>query len=129
MPLVTALIVGIFGGLTLWLNDSTFIKMKPTIIQAIMSLILFTGLIFKKPLLKPLLGHVWPMLDKGWKILTLRFAIFFATMSILNEIIWRTQSTDFWVNFKVIGIMVLTFIFICTQIPLIEKYMKHNSHS
>ena len=78
MPLITAIIVGIFGGLTLWLQDETFIKMKPTIVEALFSVILFGGLAFNRPLLKPLLGHAWPMEDRGWYLLSMRFAIFFA---------------------------------------------------
>ena len=122
VPLVTAGIVGIFGGLTLWFKDDTFIKMKPTIVEALFSLILFGGLIFKHSLLKILLGSAWKMDDQGWNKLTLRFAFFFASMSILNEIVWRTQSTDFWVNFKVFGLMALTLIFAITQAPLIQKH-------
>ena len=122
VPLITAGIVGVFGGLTLWFKDDTFIKMKPTIVEALFSLILFGGLLFKKSLLKILLGSAWKMDDLGWHKLTLRFAFFFASMAILNEIVWRTQSTDFWVNFKVFGLMALTLVFAVTQAPLIQKH-------
>jgi intracellular septation protein len=122
MPLITAIVVGIFGGLTLWLQDETFIKMKPTIVEALFSAILFGGLLFKRPLLKPLLGHAWPMEDRGWHLLSLRFAYFFAAMAILNEIVWRTQSTDFWVSFKVFGLMILTLLFAVTQAPLMRRF-------
>ena len=121
MPLITAVVVGIFGGLTLWLQDETFIKMKPTIVEALFSAILFGGLLFRRPLLKPLLGHAWPMEDRGWFILSQRFAIFFAAMAVLNEIVWRTQSTDFWVTFKVLGLSGLTLLFILTQMPFIAR--------
>jgi intracellular septation protein len=122
MPLATAIIVGVFGGLTLWFNDETFIKMKPTIIEALFSLILFGGLALGRPLLKPLMGAAWPMDDTGWRRLTLRFAFFFAVIAVLNEIVWRTQSTDFWVAFKVFGIMGLTLIYAIAQAPLMKRY-------
>ena len=122
MPLITAIIVGVFGGLTLWLQDETFIKMKPTIVEALFALVLFGGLLFGKPLLKPLMGAAWPMDDAGWRKLTFRFAVFFAAMAVLNEIVWRTQSTDFWVSFKVFGLMGLTFAFAIAQTPLLRRH-------
>ena len=122
MPLITAIVVGIFGGLTLWLHDDTFIKMKPTIVQAILGVILIGGLAFGKPLLKPVVGTAWNMDEAGWRKLTLRFALFFLAMAVLNEIIWRTQSTDFWVNFKVFGLMGLTLLFSLAQMPLLQKH-------
>jgi intracellular septation protein len=123
MPLVTATIVGVFGGLTLWLNDDTFIKMKPTIVQLIFAVVLLGGLLFKRPLLKPLLGTAWPLDDAGWNKLTLRFALFFLAMAALNEAVWRTQSTDFWVTFKVFGIMTLTFLFVASQVYFMRAHM------
>ncbi len=122
MPLITAGIVGVFGGLTLWLNDETFIKMKPTIIQAIFGSVLIGGLAANRLFLKSLMGSAWHMTDKGWRILTLRFSLFFFLSAALNEAIWRTQSTDFWVNFKVFGLMGLTFVFIMTQLPLLKRF-------
>ena len=122
MPLVTAGVVAVFGGLTLWLNDETFIKMKPTIVQALFAVVLLGGLAFGKNLLKPLFHAVWRIDDTGWRRLTLRFGLFFASMAVLNEIVWRTQSTDFWVNFKVFGIMALTFIFAIAQTPLLTRH-------
>ena len=122
MPLITAIIVGVFGGLTLWLKDDTFIKMKPTIVEALFSLILFGGLLFKKPLLKPLMSSAWPMDDTGWHKLTFRFACFFASMAVLNKIVWRTQSTDFWVSFKVFGLMILTLLFAVAQARLMQRH-------
>lgn len=122
VPLVTAAIVMVFGGLTLWLNDERFIKMKPTIVQAIFSLVLFGGLAMRKPLLKSVLGTAWQITDRGWFLLTFRFAIFFAAMAVLNEVVWRSVSTDLWVNFKIFGILLLTFIFTAFQIPLITRY-------
>jgi intracellular septation protein len=122
MPLVTAVVVGIFGGLTLWLQDETFIKMKPTIVEALFALVLLGGLAFGRPLLKPLMGSAWPMDDVGWRRLTFRFAIFFAAVAVLNEIVWRTQTTDTWVTFKVFGIMGLTLAFAVAQAPLLKRH-------
>ncbi len=122
MPVVTAAIVMVFGGLTLWLNDERFIKMKPTLVQALFALILFGGLMMRKPLLKPLMQSAWQLTDRGWTILTLRFAVFFAVMAVLNEIVWRTMSTDVWVNFKIFGILLLTFAFTAFQVPLITRH-------
>ena len=122
MPLMTAIIVGIFGGLTLWLQDETFIKMKPTIVEGLFSAILLGGLVFKRPLLKPLMGRAWPMKDRGWRLLSFRFAIFFAAMAVLNEIVWRNYPTDVWVTFKVFGLMGLTLIFAISQAPLMKRF-------
>lgn len=124
MPLVTAGVVTVFGGLTLWLQDETFIKMKPTIIQGIFAIVLLGGLALGRPLLKPLLGKMMPpMSDAGWRGLTFRYGLFFIVMAVLNEVVWRTQSTDFWVNFKVFGIMVLTIAFIMMQMPFMNRHM------
>ncbi len=122
MPLITAGVVGVFGGLTLWLNDETFIKLKPTIVQTVIAAILLGGLAFGRPLLKPLMGTAWPMDDAGWSRLTLRFALFFLAMAALNEVVWRTQTTDFWVTFKVFGLTGLTFLFGMTQMPLLNRH-------
>ena len=122
MPVVTAVLLGVFGGLTLWLQDDTFIKMKPTIVQALFAVALLGGLAFGRPLLKPMLGGVWPVDDSGWRKLTLRFGLFFAAMAVLNEIVWRTQSTDVWVSFKVFGILILTMVFAAAQAPLITRH-------
>jgi intracellular septation protein len=122
VPLITAAIVVVFGGLTLWLQDETFIKMKPTIVQAIFALILVGGLAFGRPLLKPLLGPMMPpMSDRAWRQFTLRYALFFLAMAGLNELVWRTQSTDFWVTFKVFGLPTLTILFILTQVPFVGR--------
>jgi intracellular septation protein len=121
-PLVTAGIIGVFGGLTLWLQDETFIKMKPTIIQAIFGTVLICGLLTNRLFLKTLMGAAWHITDEGWRVLTIRFALFFFLSAILNEVVWRTQSTDLWVNFKVFGLMGLTLIFILTQLPLLKRF-------
>jgi intracellular septation protein len=123
IPLITAAVVAIFGGLTLWLQDETFIKMKPTIVQALFAAILLGGLAFGRPLLKPLLGAMMPpMSDRAWRGFTLRYALFFAAMALLNEVVWRTQSTDFWVSFKVFGLPVLTILFIVSQLPFLNRH-------
>lgn len=122
MPTVGALIILIFGGLTIYFDNEVFFKMKPTIINLLFALILYGGVIVKKPLLKSLLGAAIKLEDEGWKILTQRWISFFIALAILNEIVWRTQSTDIWVNFKVFGILPITFIFTMTQFSLIKKY-------
>ena len=122
MPLVTAGLVLVFGGLTLWLDDERFIKMKPTIVQGLFAIVMFGGLLFNRPVLKTLFGHAWQLNDDGWRKLTFRFGVFFLISGILNEIVWRTQSTDIWVNFKVFGLMGLTLVFIITQVPMIQRY-------
>jgi intracellular septation protein len=122
IPLLTAAVVAVFGGLTLWLQDETFIKMKPTIVQALFAAILLGGLAFDRPLLKPLFGRMMPPLsDLAWRRFTLRYAVFFIAMALLNELIWRTQSTNLWVTFKVFGLSGLTFLFILTQMPFIAR--------
>lgn len=122
MPLITAGIVGVFGGLTLWLNDETFIKLKPTIVQGLIAAVLLGGLAFGKALLKPVMGAAWPMNEEGWRRLTLRFGLFFIAMALLNELVWRTQTTDVWVSFKVFGLMGLTFVFGLSQMPLLNRH-------
>jgi intracellular septation protein len=123
IPLITAVIVALFGGLTLWLNDETFIKMKPTIVQALFAAILLGGLALDKPLLKLLLGAALPtMSDAAWRQFTLRYALFFIAMAALNEVVWRTQSTDVWVTFKVFGLAGLTILFILSQIPFVTRH-------
>lgn len=123
MPLVTAAIVGVFGGLSLWFEDETFIKLKPTIVFGLFAAVLLGGLGFGRLLLKPLLGAALPpMADAGWRQLTLRYGLFFIAMAVLNEAVWRTQSTDFWVTFKVFGIIGLTLAFGVAQVPLISRH-------
>ena len=96
--------------------------MKPTIIQAIFGSVLFGGLLANRLFLKSLMGSIWDMTDKGWKILTVRFSVFFYLSATLNEAIWRTQSTDFWVNFKVFGLTGLTIAFVVSQLPLLKRF-------
>jgi intracellular septation protein len=122
MPLVTAIVVLVFGGLTLILHDELFIKVKPTIIYVLFGGILIGGLAFGKPLLGVVFDSVFHLTDEGWRKLTLRWALFFFVLAVLNEIVWRTQSTDFWVSFKVFGAAPLTFVFAALQYPLLTKY-------
>ena len=122
MPTVGAGIVLLFGGLTIYFDNDVFFKMKPTIINVLFAVILYGGILINKPLLKYLLGAALKLEEAGWKILTQRWIGFFIALAVLNEIIWRTQSTDVWVNFKVFGILPITFIFTMTQFPLIKKY-------
>ena len=122
MPTVGAGIVLIFGSLTIYFDNEVFIKMKPTIINLIFAIILYGGMLVKKPLLKILLGAALRLEEEGWRILTYRWIGFFIALAVLNEIVWRTQTTDIWVNFKVFGILPITFIFTMTQFPLIKKH-------
>ena len=122
MPLVTAVVVVVFGGLTLALQNETFIKLKPTIIYILFGAVLLGGLAFRKPLLGMVFDSVFNLTDEGWRKLTVRWALFFFALAILNEIVWRTQSTDVWVSFKVFGVLPLTFVFGALQYPLLTKY-------
>ncbi len=122
MPTVGAFIILVFGGLTLYFNNDTFFKMKPTIINLLFAGILLVGNFLNKPLLKFLFSGALKLQDEGWNILSKRWVGFFISLAILNEIIWRTQSTDFWVTFKVFGILPLTFIFTIAQISIIKKF-------
>ncbi|MBB5073733.1 intracellular septation protein [Bartonella callosciuri] len=122
MPLISGIFVLVFGCLTLWLHNDTFIKMKPTIINIIFSLILFGGIFFKKPLLRYALDSALKLDDLGWHKLTYRWAFFFIFLALLNEIIWRNFSDDFWTSFKVFGVMPITVLFMTTQMPLIVKH-------
>jgi intracellular septation protein len=122
MPVVTAIVALVFGGLTLALHDETFIKLKPTIIYSLFGGTLLGGYIFEKPLLAIVLDSVLHLTEEGWRKLTLRWALFFFALAVLNEVIWRTQSTDFWVNFKVFGLAPITFVFAALQYPLLMRY-------
>ena len=122
MPLVSGAVVIVFGGLTLWLDDELFIKLKPTIVNTLFGLVLLAGLFFGKPLLAVVLDSVFELTEEGWRKLTFRWAMFFFVLAALNEIVWRTQTTDFWVSFKVFGIMPLTIAFALAQTPLLMRH-------
>lgn len=123
MPGITAIFVLIFGGLTLWLHNDLFIKIKPTLIDLLFAAILGGGMLAGRPLLKPLLGSVLPGLsDPGWRRLTWRWTVFFVLLAALNEILWRNFSTNFWVDAKLFLVMPLTLLFSFVQIPLIRRY-------
>jgi intracellular septation protein len=126
MPVVTAVIVAIFGGLTILLDDAIFIKMKPTIVQLLFAGVLVGTLAFGKLPLKKVMGGGLHLPDHAWRQLSLRFALFFLVMAGLNELVWRTQSTDFWVTFKVGGILGLTFLFVMAQVPFISRHALHD---
>jgi len=122
MALVTGIIVLIFGTLTLVLHDETFIKVKPTIIYTLFALVLGGGLLFGRSFIAIMFNQMFNLTPQGWRILTMRWALFFAALAVLNEVIWRTQTTDFWVNFKVFGVTPLTMLFALLQMPLINRH-------
>lgn len=129
MPLITSVFVLVFGGLTLWLQDDHFIKIKPTIVNGLFAAILFGGLLTGRLFLKIVFGEVMRLSEDGWRILTLRWALFFVFLAGLNEVMWRFFSTDTWVAFKVFGIMPITFVFALCQIGLLKKYEDTTSES
>lgn len=122
MPLVTGVFVLVFGALTLYLNDDLFIKVKPTLVNGLFAAILFSGLFFGKSLLKIVFDGTFRLTTEGWRKLTWRWAFFFVFLAILNEIVWRNFSTDFWVSFKVFGNMPITMVFAIAQVGLLQKY-------
>ncbi|WP_306149310.1 MULTISPECIES: septation protein A [unclassified Roseibium] len=122
MPLVSGVVVIVFGALTLWLHDELFIKLKPTIVNSLFGAILLGGLFFGKALLGYVFDSAFKLTDQGWRKLTFRWGVFFFVLAAINEIVWRSFSTDFWVSFKVFGVMPITLIFTLTQLPLIQKH-------
>jgi intracellular septation protein len=121
MPLVTAVIVLIFGSLTLFFHDATLIKIKPTALYLLFAAALFVGLALKRPILKILFDGALHVTKEGWRKLTWRWAFFFIALAVLNEVVWRTQTTDVWVKFKTFGFMPLTLLFALAQAPLIMR--------
>lgn len=122
VPVMTAVMVVVFGGLTFWLNDPRFIQMKPTIINLLFAGVLFFGLMTGRPLLKLLLGEAFNLTEEGWRQLSFRWALFFLALAALNELVWRNFSQDVWVNFKVFGILGLSLVFAMAQIGLIKRH-------
>ncbi|MEM9206748.1 MAG: septation protein A [Pseudomonadota bacterium] len=122
MPLVSGVVVLIFGALTLWLQDDLFIKLKPTIVNTLFGVVLLGGLAFGRSLMRILFDQVFQLTEEGWKKLTFRWGLFFLFLAVLNEAIWRTQTTDFWVAFKVWGVMPITIAFTMAQLPLMTKH-------
>ena len=122
MPVVTAIVVVVFGGLTLILHNDTFIKIKPTIIYVLFGGVLLGGLLFGKSFLGVVFDSLFHLTEEGWRKLTLRWGLFFLALAVLNEIVWRNTSTNIWVDFKVFGVVPLTFVFAALQYPLLKKY-------
>jgi len=122
LPLVTAAVVLVFGSLTLVLHDELFIKVKPTIIYLLFCSVLLGGLVFGRPLLGVVFDSVFHLTETGWRKLTLRWALFFFARALLNEVVWRTQSTDVWVSFKVFAVVPLTLVFAALQYPLLARH-------
>lgn len=122
MPLISGVFILVFGALTLWLHDDLFIKIKPTLVNTLFGSILAAGLFFNQYLLKYVFGEVFRLKDEGWKLLTIRWAMFFFLLAVLNEIVWRNFSDQFWISFKLFGIMPLTLVFAMSQVGLLKKY-------
>jgi intracellular septation protein len=122
MALFTAAFVLVLGGLTIYLEDELFIKLKPTIVNTLFAGILTVGLLTGRLLLKIVFGAAFQLTDEGWRILTRRWIVFFLILAILNEVVWRSTSTDTWVSFKVFGIMPLTIVFGITLLPLLKRH-------
>ena len=122
MPIFTAVLVVIFGGLTLYLQNDLFIKMKPSVLYAFFSALLLGGLRFNRLFIKYVFGQAFELDDAGWRKLTIRWGIFFLALAALNELVWRLTTTETWVAFKVWGIMPLTLVFSAAQLPLLNRY-------
>ncbi len=122
MPLATAILVLVFGGLTLYLHDQSFFQMKPTILYTLFGLALLVGLLFGRPLLPIMLEQTMKLTEQGWRVLTLRWGVFFLALAVLNELVRRTMTWDHWVLFKFPGTVILIFVFTFAQVPLILRH-------
>ena len=122
MPLISGVLILFFGALTLVFQEEFFIKIKPTIVNLMFASVLFGGLLMGHSLIKYLLGEVYKLQDEGWRLLSLRWACFFVFLAILNEVIWRSFSTDFWISFKLWGVMPITMVFAISQLGLLKQY-------
>ncbi|MEP2828357.1 septation protein A [Parvibaculum sp.] len=127
MPLVTGVFVMVFGTLTIYLQDEQFIKVKPTIVNALFAAALLGAAMMGKPVMKQLFDGAFNLTDKGWMVLTVRWGLFFVLLGVINEVVWRNFSTDFWVSFKLFGIMPLTMVFGIAQIPVLTKHAPKES--
>lgn len=125
MPIVSGVVVLTFGALTLVFHDELFIKLKPTIVNLLFASVLLGGLLMGKSLLGYVFNSVFQLTEEGWRKLTFRWGLFFVFLALVNEGVWRTQSTDFWVAFKVWGVMPLTFLFTLSQLPTITRHTLH----
>jgi len=124
MPMVGCVFVLIFGGLTLWLDDDLFIKLKPTVVNLLFAAILFAGLATGRNFLKLMMGTVFELTEQGWRILTWRWAVFFVVLAAINEVVWRSFSTEFWAGFKLFGILPLTLVFAMAQMPVLMRHQE-----
>jgi intracellular septation protein len=126
MPFVSGVVVMVFGSLSIWLQDDTFIKMKPTIVNTLFGVVLLGGLLFGKSLLGYVFNAAFQLDEEGWKKLTLRWGIFFLVLAVMNEVVWRNFSDEAWINFKVWGTMPITILFTLSQMPLIMRHTVQN---
>jgi intracellular septation protein len=122
MTLVTAVLVVVLGGLTIYLQDATFIQRKPTLVSGLMGSLMLGGLLFGRSMVQPLMGSSLSLTDEGWRKLTLRWGLFFYVVAAANEVAWRNLSMDAWLNFKVFGILGMTFLFLLLQAPLLQRH-------
>lgn len=123
VPLVSAIFVAIFGALTLWLHNDLFIKMKVTLINALFGAVLLGGVAFGRSYLKLIMGEAVKLSEAAWRTLSVRWGLFFVFLAVLNEVVWRSVSTDTWVNFKVFGLLPLTLVFAIANAPFMSKHM------
>ena len=124
VPLVSAVFVALFGALTLWLHSDLFIKVKVTLINALFGAVLLGGVAFGRSYLKLIMGEAMKLSEEAWRTLSIRWGLFFLAMAVLNEIVWRTQTTDTWVNFKVFGLLPLTLVFALANAPFMARHMQ-----